>query len=138
MPSTLPRFVVLHHVMPHDHDRPSHWDLLLEADSFLKAWSLASEPMFETTIPSVELPPHRILYLDYEGPIQGNRGVVTQWDKGVYEILQEADGLLVLRLHGTQIDCVLTMQCVDNQEASQVDHLWNAEFAPLDDVRGPD
>ncbi len=128
MLSTLPRFVVLHHVMPDDHDRPTHWDLLLEADGFLKAWSLASEPASETTIDCIELPAHRTLYLDYEGPIEGNRGVVTQWDRGVYETLHAADNLLVLRLHGEQIDAMITLTRVEHQESPGVDRRWKAEF----------
>ena len=54
---------------------------------------------------AVPLPDHRLFYLDYEGPVSGNRGTVSRWDQGYYQVLAEDPrGLRLLfggrRLHG--------------------------------------
>ena len=76
----MPRFVVL------EHDHPTlHWDLMLEAAGALKTWRLARPPLRENApIAATKLPDHRLAYLDYEGPVSGNRGTVTRWDRGEY------------------------------------------------------
>lgn len=72
------RFVIL------EHDHPVlHWDLMLEADNVLETWRLA-EPPTAGEIGATALPNHRLLYLDYEGPIKGDRGTVQKWDAGTY------------------------------------------------------
>src|SRR6476619_1195636 len=76
----MPRFVIL------EHDWPTrHWDFLLEAGPELKAWRLLAEPRYETDIPAEPNADHRLLYLDYEGPVSGGRGTVTRWDAGTFE-----------------------------------------------------
>jgi len=77
------RFVVLYHTLPVDSHRQSHWDLLLETHS-TKPNSLLC---FEANIPPDQwktqtwvnqLPNHRPIYLNYEGPISNNRGHVQR------------------------------------------------------------
>jgi hypothetical protein len=41
---------------------------------------------------------HRLAYLTYQGPVSGNRGGVTRWDEGRYEVLKESADRLRLRL----------------------------------------
>ncbi|MCU0703081.1 MAG: hypothetical protein MUF18_03725 [Fimbriiglobus sp.] len=92
------RFVVL------DHDWPQpHRDLLLERDGVLKAWRLPAH--FDPTSPIPAEPnfDHQLLYLDYEGPISGNRGSVRRWDAG--EVVWEAfnDDEVRVWLSGTHL-----------------------------------
>lgn len=76
----MPRFVVL------EHDWPSpHWDLLLEAGPVLKAWRLLAEPGPGRGVPAEPNFDHRPVYLDYEGPLSGDRGSVRRWDRGEYD-----------------------------------------------------
>lgn len=77
----MPRFVVLEHDWPE-----RHWDLLLEAGSVLQAWRLFREPTATDSIPAEPNADHRLIYLDYEGPISGDRGSVTRWDSGEYHV----------------------------------------------------
>lgn len=87
----LMRFVVLHHQVPEEGNvaelvaRGSHYDLMLESNQILLTWALAKWPLAigESTT-ARELPPHRLTYLDYEGPISGNRGTVTRVCRGTY------------------------------------------------------
>lgn len=96
------RFVLLHHECPHGKPRPSHGDLMLEAEGGLLTWALAELPcdwraaataqdeggrprlaIASTNSVSAErLANHRLAYLDYEGPLGGDRGCVTRLDRG--------------------------------------------------------
>jgi hypothetical protein len=94
----MPRYVILEHDSP----RGRHWDLLLESGNVLKAWALSKAPAAGETIACEILPDHRLLYLNYEGPISGDRGSVTRWDAGDYEVLQQNDTQLVVQLAGVR------------------------------------
>ena len=73
------RFVIL------EHDHPFlHWDLLLEDGDVLKSWRLLQAPETGVSVPAEHLPDHRLMYLDYEGPVSGNRGTVTRVAGGEY------------------------------------------------------
>jgi hypothetical protein len=75
----MPRFVIL------EHDHPFlHWDLMLETGDVLRAWRLLEQPAVGRTIQAEALGDHRLLYLDYEGPVSGNRGSVHRWDAGTF------------------------------------------------------
>src|SRR5690606_18886921 len=75
----MPRFVIL------EHDHPYlHWDLLLESGESLRGWRLANPPGSDGRILAEPLPDHRLVYLDYEGPVSGDRGAVKRWDAGEY------------------------------------------------------
>ncbi|HEV2971076.1 MAG TPA: DNA polymerase ligase N-terminal domain-containing protein [Pirellulales bacterium] len=66
-----------------------HWDLMLESGAALRTWALAAEPASDILIAAEQLPDHRLAYLDYEGPISGDRGTVIRWDAGHFELLSE-------------------------------------------------
>src|SRR3569623_1675370 len=107
----MPRFVVLRHECPPSHPRGLHWDFMLEAGETLKTWSLPQSPgefvnQADAPLESMQveaLADHRLAYLDYEGPISGDRGVVSRFVRGEYEIVSQCDDWVVelrgLRLH---------------------------------------
>lgn len=77
------RFAVLHHSLPECHIRPSHWDLLLQFSNYhfveercLDCFELNLPPDQWSSLAVTRLPSHRALYLNYSGPISGNRGSV--------------------------------------------------------------
>lgn len=84
------RFVLLRHTLPTHATRKSHWDLLLEMGDVLAAWELpcpllaACDAHSATHGPLWRLPDHRLLYLDYEGPIAGDRGHVARVACGLH------------------------------------------------------
>jgi hypothetical protein len=97
----MPRFVILTHDHPH-----LHWDLMLESGGILRTWRLAEEltgtpPHGGITVEA--LPDHRIEYLTYEGPVSGNRGIVSQWDAGTYQTVSETEASMCLDLSGQRI-----------------------------------
>jgi len=93
------RFVVLEH----DGPRGLHWDLMLESGATLRTWALRELPQAGRPIVAEALGDHRIEYLEYEGSISGGRGEVRRWDQGTYELLEESENGLELRLLGERI-----------------------------------
>ncbi len=112
----MPRFVILHHEMPKGSSRPTHWDLMIEVDGALRTWALESPPGLEASINAVELAPHRIDYLQYEGPVTGNRGSVSRWDDGTYEIIPSASEELVLQVDGQRCSGLLSITAESGED----------------------
>jgi hypothetical protein len=51
-----------------------------------------------------------MVYLDYEGPVSGNRGSVTRVAAGEYQLLGENERLLRVRLVGEKLSGTLTIE----------------------------
>jgi hypothetical protein len=114
----MPRFVIL------EHDHPAlHWDLMLEKDSALKTWRLPAPPP-DNPREALAIGDHRLAYLEYEGPVSGNRGVVKQWDAGMYEATYESSAEWTLLLHGTRWQGTIALQL---REAPH----WDVHCVPL-------
>jgi DNA polymerase ligase (LigD)-like protein len=88
----MPRFAIL----AHDHPAP-HWDLFLEAGPVLRSWRLAGPLVVNTPIAAAPAPDHRLVYLDYEGPVSGGRGTVSRVDAGTFQF--ESDDADRVRVH---------------------------------------
>ena len=99
----MPRFVVLRHETPPGSSRPLHWDLLLEGPGGCRTWALTREPETGVWIRAESLSDHRPFYLDYEGPVAGDRGSVTRWDRGNYEWRAEGEQELKVWLEGERL-----------------------------------
>jgi hypothetical protein len=99
----MPRFAIL------EHDWPTlHWDFFLEAGTALRSWRLLEEPGQGKEVPSEKNSVHRLLYLDYEGPVSGGRGSVRRWDAGTFDWITDDEGRTVVQLHGKR----LTGECL--------------------------
>jgi hypothetical protein len=73
------RYVILRHDFP-----GIHFDLMLEAGPVLRTWRLDEPPAAGRPAAAEQSFDHRLLYLDYEGPVSGGRGSVARWDAGTY------------------------------------------------------
>ena len=94
----MPRFVLL------THDHPElHWDLMLEFAGVLRTWRLAAAADSAERIAATPLPDHRLLYLEFEGPISNQRGTVQRWDRGEYEVLQDTADVLEMNWRGERL-----------------------------------
>ena len=118
----MPRFAIL------DHDWPvRHWDLLLEAGPTCLTWRLAAPPDRPGPIPAIAAAPHRLVYLDYKGPVSGDRGTVSQWDAGTYERLDphaaHPEGTLRIVLHGRRMHGTAVL------ERTAVEDRWTFDWA---------
>jgi hypothetical protein len=92
----VPRFVIL------EHDHPElHWDLLLDdGEDRIPTWRLIQIPNHGSLIDAIELPKHRRMYLDYEGPVSGNQGSVLRWDAGEYQFQGQDQNQLQIHFDG--------------------------------------
>ncbi len=94
----MPRFVILTHDWP-----TPHWDFLVEAGAVLRAWRLFGEPRAGRDIPAEPNADHRLLYLDYEGPVSGGRGTVARWDAGSCAWLADGADRVAIELRGARV-----------------------------------
>ncbi len=72
------RYVILEHDW-----NGIHYDLMLEDDGALKSWRLAKS-LQPGEQKATRLPDHRLVYLQYEGPVSGDRGTVRRVSAGTY------------------------------------------------------
>ncbi len=120
----MPRFVLL------THDHPFvHWDLLVEAGETARSWRILECPTRWLSAPQVELvaesiAAHRLMYLDYDGPVSRERGQVARWDHGVAEWIAGTESSTRLQLRGSRLVGELVLE----RKASQM--LWSARFSP--------
>jgi hypothetical protein len=93
------RFTVLHHDWPVE-----HLDLLLQiAPDHLAAWRLPSTTPIDFPTMAQALPAHRLIYLDYQGPIAQNRGNVTRYDTGSLHLIQSLESCIEVHLTGLHL-----------------------------------
>jgi hypothetical protein len=95
----MPRYVILQHETAEE----QHFDFMLEMGGALKTWSISRPPLKGVEMDAEPLPDHRLAYLDYEGPISGDRGSVTRWDRGTYEVEYQAESELRVQLKGEKL-----------------------------------
>lgn len=81
------RYVVLEHRTGGWNGRDDHWDVMLEAADGLLTWESPPFSVAPTVWGVRLLAPHRSVYLDYEGPLSGNRGCVQRLDRGHFTVL---------------------------------------------------
>jgi hypothetical protein len=107
----MPRFVLLEHTGAPDDPAGLHYDLLLEQGPSCRTWRLGGIPTpGGPDVVAVELPPHRLAWLDHEaGEVSGGRGFARRIDGGTYEAAAlpavEARGRTTMdvTLHGAQV-----------------------------------
>jgi hypothetical protein len=92
------RFVVLEHRW-----NGVHWDFMLEAGPSLRTWALSSFPERGMEVEARALPNHRLDYLEYEGPVSGDRGEVRRVEAGRFEPVSWGPDRVVVRLRGDQV-----------------------------------
>ncbi len=77
---------------------------MLEKQADLRTWRLLQPAAAGSEIPAEALPPHRLSYLDYEGPVSGNRGKVVRWDAGQYVSVVDREECVEVELHGERLN----------------------------------
>lgn len=69
----------------------------------LRAWKLDEPPRADAALPCHSAPDHRLVYLDYEGPLTDQRGWVARWDWGTYQLDLETPTELRLAMDGHRL-----------------------------------
>ncbi|MFL5243014.1 MAG: DNA polymerase ligase N-terminal domain-containing protein [Gemmataceae bacterium] len=105
----MPRFVIL------EHDHPYlHWDLMLQAGNVLRTWRLDAPPRPGQVISATALEDHRIDYLEYEGPVSNDRGIVKRWDGGTYEGALDKNEATAVTVQGKRLAGMLQIRRRDD------------------------
>jgi len=117
----MPRFVLLRHECPRGYEKPSHWDFMLEAGEALLTWELRELPDSwqdqadncdapgKKQVKATRLADHRLVYLDYEGPLSGNRGTVLRVETGNFVFLTHEAEKVEVHLQGRRINAGVTL-----------------------------
>lgn len=114
----MPRFAIL------EHDYPvCHWDFLLEDGDKLLTWRLSAAPESGVVLDAQQTFDHRKLYLDYEGPVSGERGNVTRWDGGTFEWEVRQRDQIAVRLSGLRLRGGFRLARLQGEN-------WRGEFTP--------
>lgn len=94
----MPQFVILEHCW-----NGVHFDLMLEVEpeAPLRTWALDAMPEPGRLRTARGLPDHRRVYLEYEGPVSGDRGTVRRIDRGTYRVVAWSDDRILLELEGS-------------------------------------
>jgi hypothetical protein len=105
---------------------------MLEDGDELRTWALDSAGVIAgVEIAARELAPHRPVYLEYEGPVSGGRGVVRRLDAGTFVVKQWSSDLVQLRLSGRQLVGEVTLKRLGSEESSVVVP-WTFRLGNLD------
>ena len=83
-------------VLFHQVGNSDHWDLMLEVQNRLWTWRMSELPTINQTVTGERIIDHRIHYLDYEGPVSNNRGIVKRVRAGRYQWVQPAENRLAI------------------------------------------
>ena len=79
----------------------------MEVGAILRTWKLFTLPKYDTEMIAIASFDHRLVYLDYEGPISDNRGSVTRFDSGSFDWItnenrRNSDKTLRSKAHGNR------------------------------------
>lgn len=115
----MPQYVIL------EHNHPTlHWDFMLEAGKVLRTWRLSACPQLGREVAAEPAADHRPLYLDYEGPVSGDRGTVKRWDWGSFVWRSDEPGNVTVNLNGQRLQGIIQLQC-------QKTGNWTLTFEPV-------
>ncbi len=113
----MPRFVIL------EHDYPElHWDFMLENGNDLCTWKLRQKPnellaqhiqQGKINLKAAPSTPHRLIYLDYEGPVSNGRGFVKRFDYGSFEWIEQNEKEVLINLQGQKFNGLVKLSIAD-------------------------
>lgn len=81
------RFVV----QRHEQSDGVHWDLMFQRGDALATWRSPCPlaDVGDSPVVVERIGDHRLAYLDYEGPVSGDRGTVRIAQRGYFELLRD-------------------------------------------------
>ena len=96
---------------------------MLECAGVLRTWSLPELPAAGKILVGQGLADHRLEYLELEGPLSGNRGSVRRVEAGSYELLEESECLLRIKVSGKLLGGILELR-----RATGADSVWRVSI----------
>lgn len=100
-----------------EHDHPvKHWDLLLQQGNRLLGWRGDPQGHFLNGGLVVQTADHRMAFLDYEGPLTGDRGSVRRIDSGPLKWRRFGLDLMEAEIQGLKWRGVLKLKKIAGNE----------------------
>ena len=96
---------------------------MLEAGPVLWTWRLDAIPSLGGLCQARRVADHRRSYLDYEGPISGNRGEVRRIADGEFAWVEDTPCRIVIRVRGASFSGVITFERGQGEE-------WTLNYCP--------
>jgi hypothetical protein len=141
----MPSFVLHYHECPPNYERKSHWDFMLEVRGALRTWALSALPAGwraaqlrtqelcfgcapAATVDEVVAEPlddHRLEYLEYEGPVSGDRGRVLRIDSGIYATESHTSPCWRLALAGRYLQGIVELRRTGADQSQ-----WTLQYFP--------
>ena len=119
-------------ILIHTGQGAGHYDFLLEQTQQASAstWQFTDNPLElmlpgdvnQTKIVGRKIQDHRLMYLDYEGPLSNGRGQVRRLDGGTYEIISQADTKMIFCLSGGAMQGLFTLELTDGHWVLRLCH----------------
>jgi hypothetical protein len=96
---------------------------MFEVGESLRTWSLQQLPTAcrgvqgasvadGDAVVADRLPDHRLAYLEYEGPVSGERGAVRRLDRGECRVLIDSDNRFEAEIAGEKLRGTVTLERV--------------------------
>jgi hypothetical protein len=123
------RFVVLEHSWS-----GVHWDWMFEWGDRLRTWAADVEVRAGMTSAVRRLADHRLAYLDYEGPVSGDRGRVRRVDRGTFRPLVWEEERVSVRLKGSRYRGQLDLWSETSERAGEgsLERIWYLRLENVD------
>jgi hypothetical protein len=121
----MPRFVLLEHQW-----NGVHWDFMLEVGEILWTWAIDAPIVAGRDLPARRLGQHRRLYLDYEGPVSGDRGSVKRVDSGIYHMVVATDDHVFVIVNGCQLVGEVDLRATGSPSGDAVS--WSFRIGKVD------
>lgn len=121
----MPKFIVHRHDTPLESARKPHWDLMLQKcdpenfdaeDRTLETWALESPLEIGGPIKATKLEDHRAHYLDNDGPLSNNRGVIATQMSGEFDWVTNSAGLKICSIRTNDGNCHVALTQLDGDE----------------------
>lgn len=126
------RYVVLFHdgwgvTTAASQGRGPHFDWMFEADEGLRTWATVERLRLgeADAAEAAELPLHRAAYLDYEGPVSGDRGSVRRVEQGTFRVLLDTADRFEVEVVGDRAGRLIL-----GRDHLPDRSLWRIEFRP--------
>ena len=102
------RFAIL------QHDYPTlHWDIFLQEGNRLLSWRGDHHGHFLNGGLVVQTDDHRLVYLDYQGPLTGQRGTVRRIDGGALAWKHRGEHEFIAEIKGQRWQGLLRLKKID-------------------------
>jgi hypothetical protein len=105
-------------IQEHTTENETHWDLMLQQGEALATWQVSIHPTEwpGKNIPCWKIFDHRLMYLEYEGPLGQNRGEVKIFTAGTYQIIKIEKNNWSIRLKSDIISGNLIIKLIQDDQ----------------------